>query len=303
VRVCYVVQSHADVGSLVRLVRTLRRGSPDALIVISHDSSGSALTAADLAGLDVELHLVAGPRERSSYDLVAYWFELVERLAERGAVYDWFVLLSGQDYPTQPLARSEAALAASPADAYLEHWDVLDPTAPYRKHQGALRYFYRYRRCSAAALPWLRLLRAANGVQRLIHVHLTYGPRLGVRVRRPPFGARCRCVRGLQWMTLRRACAEFAAAAARSEPELIDYFRHTICPEEAVVQTLLINAARFRLVNDNLRYADFSGSRDGRPRILTVADLPVITQPRYHFARKFDPRVDAAVLDRLDERL
>ena len=85
--------------------------------------------------------------------------------------------------------------------------------------------------------------------------------------------------------------------------ELIDYYRRTVCPDESLVQTLLVNAGRFRLCNDNLRYADTRGSRDGRPRLLGVADLPLLTAGAYHFARKFDLAYDARVLDLLDERL
>ncbi len=301
-RFCYLVLSHADVPSVLRLVRTLRRGSPAARIVVSHDPTSSPIGAADVAAAGAELQ-ISGPRVRSSYGMVEQLFSTIEWLDAARQPYDWLIVLSGQDYPTQPLRSSEAFLAASDADAFLECWDIADPAAPYRRHQSRLRYLYRYRRLPDSTLPWLRALRAVNGVQRWLHVQLTYGPQLGVRVRRPPFDDRFRCYRGLLWMTLRRACAEHAVAAARAAPALIEHFRHTISPEEAVVQTLLANAGRFRLVNDSLRYMDFAGSRDGRPRVLTVADLPEITRSRYHFARKFDPRVDAAVLDRLDERL
>ena len=57
--------------------------------------------------------------------------------------------------------------------------------------------------------------------------------------------------------------------------------------------------------NDDLRFVEFAGSRDGRPRTLTAEDLPAITGGTHYFARKFDPRRDARVLeagDRIDLR-
>jgi hypothetical protein len=57
------------------------------------------------------------------------------------------------------------------------------------------------------------------------------------------------------------------------------------------------------LRDDDLRYADFTGSRDGRPRTLAADDLPAITGGSHYFARKFDLQGDARVLDLLDARI
>jgi hypothetical protein len=69
------------------------------------------------------------------------------------------------------------------------------------------------------------------------------------------------------------------------------------------VQTLLVNARRFRLVNDDLRYIDYAGADRGSPRVLTTADLPMLAAGPWHFARKFDYGVDRVVLDRIDREL
>ena len=111
------------------------------------------------------------------------------------------------------------------------------------------------------------------------------------------------CYAGFQWTTLRRSCAEHVLDRVRSDRELMDWFDRTICPCESVVQTLLVNSGRFNLCNDDLRFADFTGSRNGRPRTLTAEDIPAITGGTYHFARKFDPQRDARVLDLLDAYL
>jgi hypothetical protein len=229
----------------------------------------------------------------------------VELLRREAADYDWLVYLSGQDYPTQPLARSEARLLASDADGFLRFWPALGPEAAWgRRRQGFVRYYYRYRDAPPWSAPLLRLLKALNGVQALVHVHLVYGRRLGVRLRRTPFDAGRVCYGGWQWTTLRRACAEHLVDAARGgDPELVEHFRRTICPDEAFAQTVLVNSGRFRLVDDSRRYADSRGSRDGRPRLLGSGDLDLITGGAYDFARKFDPAHDPRVLDLLDERL
>ena len=77
----------------------------------------------------------------------------------------------------------------------------------------------------------------------------------------------------------------------------------TQTPEESLVQTVLVNGGRFRLVDDDLRYIDYEHTHRGSPRTLTVADVPRLASGKYHFARKFDLAVDAEVLDRIDREI
>jgi hypothetical protein len=55
-------------------------------------------------------------------------------------------------------------------------------------------------------------------------------------------------------------------------------------------------------VNDDLRYVDWSEGGPS-PRVLTSYDLERMVRSSALFARKFDPRVDAAVIDALDAHI
>ncbi|HEX2164829.1 MAG TPA: hypothetical protein VHM02_12840 [Thermoanaerobaculia bacterium] len=298
-RVAYFVQSHRAPPQVLRLLATLRRGSPDALLLVGHDPTGEPLDRGALAALGADLFHPAEPPRRGRWSLFAPYVEAVERLAATGADYDWLVYLSGQDYPVAPLAESEGRLAESDADGYLTWIDAAAPSAEGRRRQGRLRYLYQYRELPRRAGA-LRLLRRANGLQPWWHVHLTYGPLLGVRARATPFGPALRPAWGSQWTTLRRAAAEAVAAAARGP--LADWFRRTVCPDEAFAQTVLVSDPRFRLVNDNLRFADVAGARDGHPRVLRLADGPALVAGGYAFARKLDLAAEPALFDWLDQR-
>jgi hypothetical protein len=304
-RACYFVQSHRAPEQVARLVSTIRRSSPSAYVLVGHDPRRCALERADLpAGGDVDLFQVEGPVERGRLSLLAPYFRAIGRLDEQGVDYDWLVYLSAQDYPTAPLARSEAFLRGSGYDGFLSYWPAFEPVNPWgRRRQGVLRYAYQYReapRWLARALPALRFV---NRLQSRWHLHLTYGPLVGRRARRTPFGPERICYAGKQWSTLSRPCVEYLAEQLAAEPELVAYYANCICADESLVQTILVNARRFRLEADDLRYVDFRGSITGSPRTLTVADYDTMTRARYQFARKFDPAVDAAILDRLDERI
>jgi hypothetical protein len=298
-RVAYFLQTHRAPDQVLRLLATLRGGSPGALLLVGHDPTGPPLDARALAAHGADLFHPAEPPRRGYWSLFVPWVEAVERLDRAGAAYDWLVYLSGQDYPVRPLAESEAALAASSVDGYLTWADAAGPSAEGRRRQGRLRYTFRYRDLPRAA-PWLRLLRRANGLQPWWHVHLTYGPRLGRRARQTPFGKHLRPMWGSQWTTLSRRAAERVAEAARGP--LAAWFAATVCPDEAFAQTVLVADPCFRLANDNLRFVDVRGSRDGHPRALRVADGPALLAGGYAFARKIDPAAGGPDLrDWLDE--
>ena len=304
-RVCYFIQNHLGPSQVRRLVATLQRACPESFILVGHDGFAGSCSASELRqALGVDVFAFREPAKRGYFSLIEPYFDAVDWLSREGIAYDWLVYLSAQDYPTRPLGSFEDLLATTEYDGFLRFWDAADPVNPWgRRRQGIVRYFYQYFDAPAWARPALPLLRAANGLQPLVHCHLTYGPRIGVRRRRQPFDEAVRCFAGKQWTVLRRACTEYLAERLRGEDRLIQWFRRTVCPDEAVVQTLLVNSGRFRLANDDLRYMDMSGSKDGRPRTLTAQDLPLLTSGPYYFARKFDAGGDGEVLDLLDARI
>lgn len=301
-RVAYLVQTHRTPAQVIRLLGTLRRGSPGAVLVVAHDPAAEPLDPHALEEVGAGLFRPDPRPCRGYWSMLTPYVQAVELLDRLGTSYDWLVYLSGQDYPVQPLAVSEARWAQGGYDGYLTWMDAAAESPEGRRRQGRLRYLYQYGDLPRAA-RLLPLLRKLNGLQPWWHVHLTYGPRLGHRASRTPFSAGFRPYWGSQWTTLHRACAERVAEVARTEPALVEYFARTICPDESFVQTVLGNDRRFRLCNDNLRFIDMQGSRDGRPRILRLADGPTLVTGGFAFARKFDVEVDAAILDWLDERL
>lgn len=304
-RLRYFIQNHLGPEQAGRLVRRLRRSDPEGFILVGHDEFAGHASAAEVErALGVPVIAARQPAKRGYLSLIEPYFDAVEWLAGRGIDHDWIAYLSAQDYPVKPLASLKALLAEGGHDGYIRHWDAAAERNPWgRRRQGILRYHYQYADAPSWVAPVLPALRWLNGIQSAMHLHLVYGPRVGFRRRETPFDRVGPCQAGYQWHVLSRACAEHVVERVRADRELMDWFARTICPCEAVVQTILVNSGRFRLCDDDLHHADFTGSRTGRPRILTQADLPAITSGTHHFARKFDPRQDARVLDLLDDLL
>ena len=300
-RICYFIQSHRDPEQILRLVTALRRGSADSVMVVQHNPRACALDWTPFAALP-GVHAFAARRRqiRSDYSCqLEPYLDAVAWLDRERIDYDWIVNLTAQDYPVKPVAAIESFLERSDADGYIRWWDVLAPESPWSRRKARARYWHRYWRLpegSERILGALRFLSAFLPV----HFYLVYGPWLGVRRARTPFHDGFRCYGGWAWFSLRRAAARHLLEALRQRPEIEAYYRRTVVPEESLVQTLLVNARRFRLMNEDLRYIDYAGADRGSPRVLTSADVPMLAAGPWHFARKFDYGIDRGVLDRID---
>jgi hypothetical protein len=306
-RCCYFVQTHRDPGQIHRLVATLRRGSPHSEVVVRHDFGAAPLDWGPSAGLP-RTHLLRSsyPQRRGTFSGQAQpLLDTIAWLQERGIDYDWLVTLTGQDYPVSPLADFERRLEGESGewDGYLRYWDVRSAESPWAFRKPYRRYWYRYRRLADRAMPVLRWLRPLSRAVPGVHLSLDYGPFVGVRAWRTPWSRSFRCFGGWTWFTLRRAAVDYLTDYLREHPQLLEFYRRTMSPEESLVPTVLANSDRFRLRNDDLRYIDYAGARRGVPRTLTGADLPLLAGGRFAFARKFDLSVDANVLDLIDRDL
>jgi hypothetical protein len=301
--VCWFVQSHRDPGQILRLLRLLRRSS-DGPILWRHDETALALDPAPFAAIaGVHPLPAAGPQIRGTFSCgLQPYLDALDWLEDRRVAYDWLINLSAQDYPVQPVDRIEAYLESTTADGFLRWWDVSSPESPWSQRKARARYGHRFWQLSPRTQPLLAALRWMTRLTPL-HFYLDYGPLVGVRRLRTPYGEGLRCMGGRSWWTLRRPVVRYLREFLDARPDVERHYRESVAPEESMVQTILAENGRFQLVNDDLRYIDYAGAVRGSPRTLTPADFPLLASGSYQFARKFDWATGRALLDRIDTEL
>jgi hypothetical protein len=280
VTAAYLVLSHRYPEQVLRLLRTLRAGSPDAVLLSHHDNPAPL----DLAGLRVESvparPVVWGWASQLDMYLRCFRFAL-ERVA-----FDWLFVLSGQDYPLRPLESIERDLRG---DGYVEGI----PVAPPSRDGGdefARRYFYRYRPIREPGQLGRRAIAAARPLLALRD--MPWGVLLGRRVGAPELPVR----RGADWLTLSRRAVE---VVARERPALLAHFRRTIIPTEAYPHSVLYAEPGLVLSGDTRRFTSWSPGA-AHPDTLGLGDLDRVLASGADFARKFE---DPRVLDELDRRI
>ncbi|MDH5476146.1 MAG: beta-1,6-N-acetylglucosaminyltransferase [Cyclobacteriaceae bacterium] len=110
---------------------------------------------------------------------------------------------------------------------------------------------------------------------------------------------------GEQWMILTRACCEFICNSPEVK-KFEDFYRNTLIADESFFQTVLMNSSFSQtIVNDDKRAIIWipDGGIKLRPKTLTESDLDFLLTGDNLFARKFDEKEDALVLDILESTL
>lgn len=104
---------------------------------------------------------------------------------------------------------------------------------------------------------------------------------------------------GGQWMILTRDCCEFINSSAEVK-KFKDYYVNTLIADESFFQTVLMNTSfKGTLVNDDKRAIIWipDGDIKLRPKTFTKNDLEFLQNGNYLFARKFDDTIDNKIID------
>ena len=306
--VVYHIETHRNPRQIERLVRTLVRGAPDALVVVDHDRTFESPDPAVLSGLGAVLRLSDGGYGDMSH--VRRWLTTARWLEQEGIEYSWLSNLTGQDYPVRPIADIHADLDRSSADAFIQTFEVFDENQTrWGVSRGRTRYEYRHHRLmrlNPRGQKVLRPLQALNVVQPWFRVTTSTGFGVGVR-EATPWDEDVVLRGGSFFCTLSRLAVESVLQFADARPDVAEHLSGSIAPDEVYIQTALGWAPRHVPLAKDLqidgyckRYFDFSESSFNHPRTFSKEDVPTVLASGADFARKFDEARFPGVLDLVD---
>jgi hypothetical protein len=282
----FAVLSYSHPQQLLRLTNTLTRMF-DAPIVCNHDFDQCALNEKDFPPT---VHFVH-PHVKMKWGHISCPLAALRTfsLLHEYARPDWFVLLSGSDYPVRSAADIIKTLSGSEYDAFLTSHEIR-----YGEPGWANVAYNRY---CAYRLPWqLPSYDPASRFRVSVMDFLIRKP--GV-IRMIPWAKRCPLpvYAGEFWFQARRGAIE--RLLDPSMDELVSYFYDKYIPEEAIFHTMLRNQADLRF-GPGKRYVDMP-DEGAHPKWLEIPDMPLIAASGAQFARKFRP--DGILQDVIDEAL
>jgi hypothetical protein len=296
--IAYCVVAHQRPAQTQRLVHRLLADDPACQVVLHYDQRYEPL---DLS--KVTLPRVRLVRERplnwGTPAIVDLFVEMLQIALAAGCSYA--SILSGQDYPVRAVGGLETVL--SQYDVWADLRPLLTEDGSFNGDAERARYTYRWWYLNTPP-RWLRGI--DRGVAKALGdpSYRTQPPRRLVRLRQrqqiwwgvKSGGPGVPIYEGSVWMDLSARAIE---AVCASSGNVRSFFRHVPCADEACLHTILGNTTGLSFAPGNGRFIRWAPGAES-PDILTLGDLTDIRSSGAHFARKFDERVDAAVLDHLD---
>ena len=275
-KILYYVMTHRNPKQIDRLVDRLS-SSQSAHTLVHHDARSPQLVPVKHNNVSY----IPQPIEVKWGEMSvvhAMWLAL-DWIDQQRLSFDWLIFLSGQDYPTRPLASIEAELKKSAVDAYVESERV---TAEKRLGE---RYF--------------QLLCRRRYLKRRIKLP---GVKPWYINRSHPYKNGFHCYAGSQWLNLSRRAIDSLRAQRNAARALMKYLKNVPCPDETVFHTLLLNDPHLTIENSSKRFILWENEAPS-PTTLTTRHLEAILSSDSWFARKVDPALCPELLEKLDSQL
>ncbi len=290
---CYVILAHTDPAAVHRLLRRVRALSPEAGLVVRSDTAD---LVDPVVAQETRAHVLDGVVnvEWGDFSQVRMMTEALDFAATCNDA-EYFVLISGHDYPIRRLDEWEREFAECGANAQLEpipphehdhsyRWLVVrSPLA--RGHRVVAAFVNRAGRLTRPLLWTFTSHRAGD---RRIWVGLR-------RVARPPVTV-TKCS---QWMVLdRTALASIGARRARDR-HVERFLRHVKIPDESYLASLVHDDPTLVVRHEPTTAKRFDPG-SGSPRWVDEEILPDLAHTRAPFVRKVAADAPAALLELAD---
>jgi Core-2/I-Branching enzyme len=207
------------------------------------------------------------------YSMVQAELDGMNYLLELSLDWDFFINLSGQDFPlrTQPYIHKFLGDNRHSNFLKIANQAVTRPTTMNR-----IENYFQENETGFSAISYER-----------------------------PFLPNVTSYIGGQWMILTRDCCDFICHSSEVK-KFENFYRHTLIPDESFFQTVMMNTSfSGHIVNDDKRAIIWipEGTIKLRPKTFTEADLDFLLTGDNLFARKFDEQVDSDVLAILESTM
>jgi len=270
--------AHQNPKQLLRLLESLKHQDADIYIHLDSKTDISSfqntLAHCNVTFLSNRVNVIWG-----EYSVIDATLKGMEEILGKGIVYSHINLLSGADYPLQPVDSFHDLLKKN-VDKTFIWFDKIFNDWVHGQARVNTYYFGDYHfpgryQLSKVVSKLLPNRKMPGGL-------VLYGRS--------------------QWLTITSEAAIYVLKYLKDHSGAVRYFRMTWAVDEILFQTVLCNSAyRELLVNDNLRYLPLKA--DFRPVVFGIGNKEELISSGKFFARKFDLETDSAIFDFLDKKI
>jgi hypothetical protein len=196
---------------------------------------------------------------------------------------DYYMLISGMDMPIRPCWEIIKEIEKKPESNYVDYAEL--PREDWPQNGGFDRMTLYWEPIENKEKPTIynRMYALFRNLQRYTELKRKLFP--------------IKYYGGSTWFNISREVVKFILNFTAENPIYLRQFKYTRNTDEIYFHTLILNSGfASKIVNDDKRYIDWASGPEF-PKTLRLDDYEKITASGDFFARKFDEKVDAEIID------
>ncbi len=273
-KTAYLILVHRYPQQFMRLFRAIYHPNNYYFIHVDKRAGGLHTEIQDFLASFSNAHLLESQNVVwGGYSMVDVALRGIKELLKISAEWDFFINLSGQDYPLRSQVFIQDFLSQNEGTDFIQ---ILDQAKERPDTMNRVENYFIETDNGFSGTPYKRL----------------YLPDVTPYI-------------GGQWMILSRECCEFICCSGEVK-KLKSFYQNTLIPDEGFFQTVIMNTSYSgTIVNDDKRAIIWipDGDIKLRPKTFMANDAKFLLASDALFARKFDETVDSTIFDILESKL
>ncbi|WP_234570873.1 beta-1,6-N-acetylglucosaminyltransferase [Rhodohalobacter sp. 614A] len=292
----FVLLTHEKPAQILRLIERLNFMFDDPPIACHHDFSKCELP---LDEIPQNVSFVKQYVETAwgDWSLVDATLKGIDILYSRDDAPEWFILLSGRDYPIKPADQIIKDIKDSDCDAHMSVLKLVESELESEIEKRAFKKYHKLEFRYPSLIHLLQSIRFLKWWRKDIYLKRSMFTEWVI-----PFSNEFNCFYGSQWFYANQKAASEILKFYKSDFRVQFYYKRVHAPDESYFHTVLGNCKELKVCNKNWRHVNWAPG-SSHPIELSMDDLETLIQSDDHFARKFNMDKYPEILDRLDEHI
>lgn len=229
-KICYLILAHNNFRHLDRLIDAL--ADTDSFFYIHIDKK----TADTYIPSQENVYIIPERIDINwgGFTMIGATLALMKYAMEHTPDADYYALISGVDYPVRPKEFLYNLLEKGK-----EYIDIAPVPVPFKPAERYEYYYFDYDR------------------RNLKHYNPKFLAEVLLKKLRIKKKAPFKIFAGTQWFALTQACIRYILETIEKDKRYVDFFRHTLVPDEAFFQTIIGNSPFYEQTAASLTYTDW----------------------------------------------
>jgi hypothetical protein len=278
-RLAYLIQAHKNFEQLNLLLDKLQDENNDFFIHIDKTSDKLFAKLNNKFNDFKNIYIIKNRINVnwSGFSQVKATLKMMKKVKNNKKEYDYINFISGQDYPIKTNKEIKEFLTKNKGKQFLEY-------SPIGNYYWRLKSYNFFREHPSNRKIYFKIL---DNLIRLLQKFLIKRNNL----------KNYKLYKGSQWFTITYDCVKYIINFINKNPQYLEDFKYTACPDEHFFQIIIMNSYfKENVINNNFRYIKWSNNKNS-PCILTDEDYTDLKESKSLFARKFDININHKILE------